>query len=154
MNESFECIVIGGGPAGSTTAALVAEAGGKTLLLEREQMPRFHVGESLVPATYWTLERLGLIERLKASGFPRKFSVQFVTEAGKETRPFYFDKFKPHESSQTWQVWRDEFDRMLLDCARERGAEVVTEAQVTEVLFEGERASGVRVRAAASDAFW
>ena len=145
-HSSADVVVIGGGPAGATAAALVAEAGHSVVVFERESVPRFHVGESLVPATYSTLERLGLIDRLRQSAYPRKFSVQFVTETGKETRPFYFDKFRPHESSQTWQVWRNEFDEMLLDCAAERGAEVVTGAQVTEVVFEEDRAVGVRVR--------
>lgn len=150
--RSADVVVIGGGPAGATTAALVAEAGYSVVVFERDAVPRFHVGESLVPATYWTLDRLGLIDQLKESSYPKKFSVQFVTETGQETRPFYFDKFKSHESSQTWQVWRDEFDRMLLDCARDRGAEVVSETQVVEVLFEGAAAKGVRVRSAGSDA--
>jgi flavin-dependent dehydrogenase len=145
-HSSPDVVVIGGGPAGATAAALVAEAGHSVVVFERESVPRFHVGESLVPATYSILERLGLIDRLRQSAYPRKFSVQFVTETGKETRPFYFDKFRPHESSQTWQVWRNEFDGMLLECAGERGAEVVTGAQVTEVVFEQDRAVGVRVR--------
>jgi len=145
-HSSPDVVVIGGGPAGATAAALVAEAGHSVVVFERESVPRFHVGESLVPATYSILERLGLIDRLRQSAYPRKFSVQFVTETGKETRPFYFDKFRPHESSQTWQVWRNEFDEMLLECAGERGAEVVTGAQVTEVVFEQDRAVGVRVR--------
>jgi len=144
--SSADVVVIGGGPAGATAAALVAEAGHSVVVFERESVPRFHVGESLVPATYSILERLGLIDRLRQSAYPRKFSVQFVTETGKETSPFYFDKFRPHESSQTWQVWRNEFDEMLLECAGERGAEVVTGAQVTDVVFEEDRAVGVRVR--------
>ena len=147
--SAADVVVIGGGPAGATTAALIAEAGYRVVVFERESIPRFHVGESLIPATYWTLDRLGLVEKLKASGFPKKFSVQFVTESGKETSPFYFDDFKPHESSQTWQVWRDDFDRMLIECAEQRGAEIVCEAQVTEVVFDADQVTGVRVRSAA-----
>ena len=146
--SAADVVVIGGGPAGATTAALIAEAGYSVVVFERESIPRFHVGESLIPATYWTLDRLGLVEKLKASGFPKKFSVQFVTESGKETSPFYFDEFKPHESSQTWQVWRDDFDRMLIECAEQRGAEVVCEAQVTEVVFDADQVMGVQVRPA------
>ena len=146
--SAADVVVVGGGPAGATTAALIAEAGYKVVVFEREVIPRFHVGESLIPATYWTLHRLGLVEKLKASGFPKKFSVQFVTESGKETSPFYFDEFKPHESSQTWQVWRDDFDQMLIECAEQRGAEVVCEAQVTEVVFDEDQVTGVYVRRA------
>ncbi|MDP7273967.1 MAG: tryptophan 7-halogenase [Planctomycetaceae bacterium] len=140
--------IIGGGPAGATAATLLAGAGHSVVLFERETVPRFHVGESLIPATYWTLQRLGLIERLKQSAFPRKFSVQFVTETGKITSPFYFDEFRPHESSQTWQVWRDDFDQMLLENAEARGAQVVQQAHVSDVIFDGEHARGVRVRSA------
>ncbi len=145
-SRTVDVAIIGGGPAGATAAALLAEAGHAVVLFERETLPRFHVGESLIPATYWTLQRLGLIEKLKQSAFPRKFSVQFVTETGKETSPFYFDEFRPHESSQTWQVWRDEFDQMLMENAADKGAAVIQQAQVTEVVFDGDRARGVRVR--------
>ncbi len=113
--------------------------------------PRFHVGESLIPETYGTLKRLGLIERMKHSAYPKKYSVQFVTETGKETKPFYFDDYNPHESSQTWQVWRDDFDQMLLDNAATKGATVRTDAHVRDVLFDGERARGVRVRFGSGD---
>jgi flavin-dependent dehydrogenase len=144
--QAYDVAIIGAGPAAATVAALVAEAGHKTIMLERALWPRFHVGESLIPETYWTLERLGLIERLKASAFPKKYSVQFVSESGMESAPFYFDEYNPHESSQTWQVWRDEFDRMLVDNACAKGARLRDRAQVTEVLFDEERATGVRVR--------
>ena len=72
-----DVIVIGGGPAGSTVAALVAEAGHNVQLFERENFPRFSIGESLMPDTYWTFKRLGVLDKLKASAFPRKHSVQF-----------------------------------------------------------------------------
>ncbi|MCH2211973.1 MAG: tryptophan 7-halogenase [Fuerstiella sp.] len=142
----WDVIVIGGGPAGATTAALVAEYGHRVLLLERSTVPRFHVGESLIPETWWTLRRLGLLQQLTESAFPRKYSVQFVSDGFRESAPFYFDLHKPHESSVTWQVIRSDFDRMILDRARELGTVVHTSAQVTEVLFDGERATGVRVQ--------
>ncbi|GAB4142618.1 MAG: NAD(P)/FAD-dependent oxidoreductase [Planctomycetaceae bacterium] len=146
VNSDYDVVVVGAGPAGTTTAALIAEFGHRVLLLERSEVPRFHVGESLIPETYWSLKRLGVLERLKASAFPKKYSVQFVTETGKETAPFYFDEYKSHESSQTWQVIRSEFDEMLLENAVEKGATVRTDAQVREVLFDDNRAVGVRVQ--------
>jgi flavin-dependent dehydrogenase len=151
IETEYDVIVIGGGPAGATVGALTAEAGHRVLVLERSTLPRFHLGESLIPETYWTLERLGLIEQLKATAFPKKYSVQFVNEDGKESAPFFFDEYKLHESSQTWQVERSEFDRMLLTRAEELGAVVRTDAQVLSVHFDGERANGVEVKLTNTD---
>ena len=78
QQSAYDCIVIGGGPSGSTTAALVAEAGYRVLLLERDAEPRRKVGESLMPETYWIFERLGLLDKLYNSTFVRKVGVQFV----------------------------------------------------------------------------
>jgi flavin-dependent dehydrogenase len=127
---------------------LVAEYGHRVLVLERTSFPRFHVGESLIPETYWPLKRLGLIEQLKQSAYPKKFSVQFVSEGVKESDPFYFDTHNSHESSQTWQIERATFDGMLLDRAIENGAVARTDAHVLDVLFDGEQATGVKVKLA------
>src|SRR3954452_13977747 len=83
---------------------------------------------------------------MKASPFVKKFSVQFVSATGKESAPFYFHENKAHECSQTWQVIRSEFDTMMLQNAQEQGVEVHQPARVLEVLFDGDRAAGVRVQ--------
>lgn len=139
-----DVIVIGGGPAGSATATLLARQGRDVLLLEREQFPRFRVGESLMPATYWSLQRLGVLEKMAQSPFTRKQSVQFYLKDGRPTTPFYFSDADPHESSITWQVDRKRFDQMLLDHSVEAGVEVRQKVTVREVLFDGPRAIGVR----------
>ena len=148
QDQNYDVIVIGGGPGGSTVATLVAEKGRRVLLLERAKSPEFKIGESLMPATYWTFKRLGVIEKLKASHFPEKYSVQFYSGSGKASAPFYFYRNDPHESSMTWQVLRSEFDQMLLDNAQEKGTEVQRGVSVHEVLFDGERAVGVRAKLA------
>ena len=140
-----DVIVIGGGPGGAAAATLVAQRGHRTLLLERTAEPKFKIGESLMPATWWTLERMGMIPKLKESHFPRKYSVQFFGKTGKASSPFYFQETDPHESSVTWQVLRSEFDALLLDNAREHGVEVRRGAGVKDVLFERERAVGVKL---------
>jgi flavin-dependent dehydrogenase len=141
----YDVIVMGGGPAGAVTAALVSRAGYRTLLLERNPEPAFKVGESLMPATYWTFERLGILDEMRESAFPVKGSVQFYSSDGRAATPFYFDEHDPHESSQTWQVLRSEFDDMLLKRARKDGTEVRHGVTVKEVLFEDDQAVGVRV---------
>jgi flavin-dependent dehydrogenase len=143
--SSYDVIVIGGGPAGSTAGTLVARAGHDVLLLDRERFPRYRLGESLMPATYWTLSRLGVLDKVKNSGFPKKYSVQFFSKSGRSGTPFYFRDTEPHDSSQTWQVDRAGFDQMLLDNAREAGVEVCQWANLKAVLFEGDRATGVDV---------
>ena len=146
QSEHYDCVVVGGGPAGSATAALVAEAGYQTLLLERESVPRFHVGESLMPETYWCFARLGVLEKMKQSDYVQKASVQFVSSSGKESSPFFFDQHDPRESSRTWQVERAEFDRMLFENAAEKGAECVDQTRVLRVLMEEGVARGVQVQ--------
>ena len=143
-----DVVVIGGGPAGSTVSTLLAEHGLHVTLFEREHFPRFHIGESLIPETYWVLKRLNMLPKMQHSHFVKKYSVQFVNAAGKLSAPFYFWDNKPHECSQTWQVVRSEFDLMMLDNAREHGVNAHEGARVLEVLFEGERAVGVTVQTA------
>src|SRR5262249_5532562 len=141
-----DVIVIGGGPAGSTVSTLTAQQGLRVELFEREKFPRFHIGESLIPETYWVLKRLNMLPKLQKSAFVKKYSVQFISSTGKTSAPFYFWDNKPHECSQPWQVVRSEFDAMMLDNAREHGVVVHEGARVLDVLFEGERAVGVKVR--------
>jgi flavin-dependent dehydrogenase len=141
-----DVVVIGGGPAGSTASTLIARQGYTVRLFEREHFPRFHIGESLIPETYWVLQRLNMLDKMKKSHFVKKYSVQFINQHGKLSEPFYFVDHKPHECSQTWQVVRGEFDQMMLDNAREHGVDVREGVRVLEVLFEGERAVGVRVQ--------
>jgi flavin-dependent dehydrogenase len=152
--SAYDCIVIGGGPSGSTTAALVADAGFRVLLLERDLEPRRKVGESLMPETYWVFKRLGVLDSMKQSPFVQKVGVQFVSSSGKESSPFLFTRHDPHECSRTWHVERAKFDQFLLDNAVKKGVEVHRGARVLEVLFEGERAIGARLvgEAASADA--
>lgn len=146
MRDHYDCVVIGGGPGGSTAAAVVAESGFSTLLVERERMPRFHVGESLMPETYWTLKRLGVLERMKASRFTPKMSVQFVSSSGKESQPFFFRDHDPRECAETWQVERADFDKMLFDNAADKGAECRDRTRVLSVQFDGNQATGVTLQ--------
>ncbi len=144
--QDVDVVVIGGGPAGATAATLLAQQGLRTMVCERDRFPRFHIGESLIPETYWVLERLNMLPKMQRSHFVKKYSVQFVNAAGKQSAPFYFWDNKPHECSQTWQVVRSEFDKMLLDNAREHGADVHEATRVVDVLFDGDRAVGVRIQ--------
>lgn len=145
---SYDCIVLGAGPAGSTAAALVSRAGFSTLLVERERMPREHVGESLMPETYWVFEKLGVLEKIKSGRFARKVGVQFVSNTGKESQPFFFRMHDPRECSETWHVERPQFDQILFENARDKGAECMDSARVLDVIAAGQRVAGIQLQTA------
>lgn len=145
LENNWDAIVIGGGPSGASSAAILAEYGHRVLVLEREKFPRYHIGESMIPFTYQPMERLGLIPKMKSSGFVKKYSVVFISPSGKASQPFYFfNRYDRESVAQTWQVLRSEFDQILLDNAREKGATVIEQITVRELLREGERVVGVR----------
>jgi flavin-dependent dehydrogenase len=154
-NKSWDVVIIGGGPAGASAAAILAEYGHRVLVLEREKFPRYHIGESMIPFTFQPMERLGLVPLMKQSHFQKKFSVVFTQPDGRASQPFYFfNRYDRETVAQTWQVLRSEFDQMLLDHARSRGAEVIEEITVRELLTDpaaGGRVTGVRAMTKAGD---
>ena len=151
--KSYDAIVIGGGPAGSTAGALLAEKGREVVILEKSKFPRYHVGESLMPYCYFTFERLGLVDELNKRAYTQKHSVQFVTSDGKISAPFYFFQHLDHPAAATWQVKRSEFDELMLDNARAKGAEVREETQVVDFLYEDGRVVGVVAENAAGERY-
>ena len=146
LNAQWDVLVIGAGPAGTAAAAVLSERGHRVLVVEREKFPRYHIGESLLPFTFYPLQRLGLVEKMRNSQFVKKYSVQFVSPSGKASQPFYFSTRYSDDVAQTWQVLRSEFDQMLVDDARAKGATIVEGVTVTQLLRDGDRVTGVRVK--------
>jgi flavin-dependent dehydrogenase len=147
IEKKWDAIVIGGGPSGSAASTILAEYGHRVLVLEREKFPRYHIGESLIPFTYQPLLRLGMIPKMKSSAFVKKYSVVFISRNGKASEPFYFfSRYDRDSVAQTWQVLRSEFDQMLMDNAREKGAHVIEEITGKELLREHGRVVGVRAQ--------
>ncbi len=147
-NRSYDCIVIGGGPAGSTAAALVAEQGHSVILIERDKVPREHVGESLMPEAYWVFERLGIVHELDRVGFTRKHGVQFVNSEGKESKPFIFADHEERASKESWHVKRSLFDKLLYETAYNRGATCVDETRVLDITIGDKSTHRVTIQTA------
>ncbi|MBM0231396.1 tryptophan 7-halogenase [Micromonospora sp. STR1_7] len=137
----FDVIVIGGGPAGATTAGLLAKAGRRVLVLDRERFPRYHIGESLIPAVMRPMEELGLTERLDARGFERKYGGTLVW--GNNQIPWNFSFIKGGPYAYAYHTRRADFDALILDRARELGAYVLEDATVKEPISEDGRVVGV-----------
>lgn len=160
MNVSydFDFAIAGGGPAGSSAAISLAQRGHKVVLFEREQFPRFHIGESLLASTNDALISLGVMEKIEAASFPQKWGARLITHDGASGRGIDFTDVRQIARPQTWQVDRAKFDQILLQHARELGVDVREEHRVIACEFssdaatiEFEPASGdrgsVRVRA-------
>ena len=138
-----DVIVIGGGPGGSTAATMLARKGWSVRLLERERFPRDHIGESLLPASLPVLDMLGVLPEVERAGFLPKYGATMVW--GKDTTPWswYFRETNKRHT-HAYQVWRPTFDHLLLKNAAANGVEVLEEHRVLEVLFDGDRTTGVR----------
>src|ERR1700676_5459673 len=143
MNEVFDVAIIGGGPAGSSAGTLLAKAGRRVVVLEKEKFPRFSVGESTLPATLNTLERMGVREKIDRGGFLIKHGGEIVSACGKRVRFYFRNGFKSKRPT-AYQVLRSEFDRILLDHAAESGCDVRQQTLVESFELDEE---GVTLRA-------
>jgi flavin-dependent dehydrogenase len=136
--ETFDVVVVGGGPAGSFVAGSLAKRGRRVAVLEREEFPRFHIGESLLPQSLSVLKRAGALENVVAQGFVKKTGATFLTGDGNRSARFDFgDSDPPSEFPYAYQVERRLFDKVLLDWARDQGADVRTGATADAVEARG-----------------
>jgi len=144
--ELYDVAIIGGGPAGSVAAALLARAGRRVIVVERDKFPRFHIGESLLPFSMEAFTRLGLHEKFARAGFMEKFGGEMYGACGDEGVKFYFEDGFRSRTDRSYQVTRADFDKVLLDHAAESGAEVREETAVEKVDFSNEDATLVIFR--------
>src|SRR3984893_2401189 len=133
--DTYDEAIIGGGPAGSTAAALLARAGRRVIVFEREKFPRFHIGEFLLPSSMKAFTRLGLHEKFARAGFMEKFGGEMCSACGYNGVKFYFKDGFRSQTDHAYQVTRAEFDKVLLDHAAENGAEVHEQTNVGRIEF-------------------
>ncbi|MBV9127323.1 MAG: tryptophan 7-halogenase, partial [Verrucomicrobia bacterium] len=131
-SRDFDCVVVGGGPAGSVAGAYLARAGLRALVVEKERFPRFHIGESLLPAGNAILREIGVWEKVEASGFVRKYGAEFhVGDQPAMFKRIEFSQGLLPGCDYTYQVERSRFDALLLDYAGALGCAVRQETKAT-----------------------
>jgi flavin-dependent dehydrogenase len=131
----FDFAVAGGGPAGSSAAISLGQLGHSVVLLERETFPRFHIGESLLSTANDAFAALGVAKKIESAGFPEKWGARLFTHDGQSGRYVDFTNVREVTRAQTYQVCRQEFDRILLERAREVGVDVREACNVTGCEF-------------------
>src|SRR5947207_3690770 len=136
--DMYDVAVIGGGPAGSTAAALLARAGRRVIIFEREKFPRFHIGESLLPFSMKAFGRLELHEKILRAGFLKKFGGEIFGACSEQGTKFYFKDGFRSQTDHAYQVTRADFDKVLLDHAAECGAEVFEQTSADRVEFSND----------------
>ncbi len=147
----YDVAVIGGGPGGSTAGYVLAKAGHRVVILERDRFPRFHIGESLLPLSRTVYERLDLGAKIDAQGYVRKNGAQFLSNDGAAELAFDFSRGTEDPNRIAFEVERDQFDKLLLDHAREGGAEVREATGVLDVETSETAPCRLRVRGEAGE---
>jgi flavin-dependent dehydrogenase len=146
VRESFDVVIVGGGPGGSICGARLARGGAKVVLLEKAVFPRFHLGESLLPQSLPVLEAVGVLDQVEAT-FIQKYGARFHDDAlGRKDR-FSFDGAWRNDRDHSFEVERSKFDKVLLDHAQSQGVDVRQPWSVTGAVREGERVVGVLAKA-------
>src|SRR5713101_9511744 len=138
FGDIYDVAIIGGGPAGSTAATLLARAGRSVIVFEREKFPRFHIGESLLPFSMKAFTRMDLHEKLLRAGFMKKFGGEMFGSCSEQGNKFYFKDAFRSQTDHAYQVTRGDFDKLLLDHAAENGEEVHEETAVEGVEFSND----------------
>jgi flavin-dependent dehydrogenase len=146
MADETTVAIIGGGPAGATLGAYLSLAGVDNVIFEREQFPRHHIGESLVPITTGLFQEIGFLAKMDAASFVQKRGAVWVPKSGTNSHELRLAPDPRYGRDYTYHVDRPKFDQMLLDHASELGSRVYQETQVDNVVMEGDRIVGLEVR--------